>query len=68
MIMEINEKKTEQIIFQDYNSEEIGNIKYYRNFVDKIEREHKELTHGRAEIMAKVNSQFYMKSNNSNSV
>lgn len=66
--MDINRKKTEQIILEDYDQKEVGNIKYYRQFVELIEKEHKELTHGRAEIIARVNSQFYIKSNTSNSI
>lgn len=68
IIMDINRKKTEQVILEDYDQKEVGNIKYYRQFVELIEKEHKELTHGRAEIIARVNSQFYIKSNTSNSI
>ena len=68
MIMDINAKKTERTIFQVYDENQIGNIQYYRNLNEKINRDYPELNHGKAQIMGKINASFYEKTKNSNNI
>lgn len=68
MLLQINAKKTQAIINDSYDQKQIGNVEYYRNFVTRINRDFSHLTHGRPEIMGKINAEFYTRTKGSNNV
>jgi septal ring factor EnvC (AmiA/AmiB activator) len=68
MLLEINAKKTEAVIFDAYNDREISNVEYYRSFMTKMNRDFQHLNHCRAEILGKINSDFYLRTKSSNNI
>ena len=66
MIMEINVNKTEQTIEDLYDRDRIGDVDYYRSFTQAISRQHQHLNHGKSEVMAKINTEFYLKAKGGN--
>ena len=66
--MDINVNKSEQIMNDLYDEDQIGNENHYREVMRKLEKECKHLTHGKDRFIGKLNSKFYLKTKGSNNV
>ena len=68
MLLEINAKKTEAAILDAYSGREISNVEHYRGLMSRMSRDYAHLSHHRAEILGKINCDFYTGTKSSNNI
>jgi hypothetical protein len=68
MILDINARKTEQTLLQLFEPQQAGSLSHYRQLLAKMEQQHGDLNHGKAGVLGRISSAFYLQTQGSNNV